>query len=235
MRLSLRLPEMMAVAFSLLAHLAVTGIASYLVSDKRVASSSAPVVSFELAIEQIESAAQDEPETEHADVQVSKSRDKADVADLQTQVVARAQAARGAERRPKQSSKPAPAKPQLRMPLSRDKVAAASPLPSALTSVSPALTEAQRIDYFSRLQAHIEAHKYYPRRARKLGIEGVVEVSFLLADDAGVRDIRSSNGHRMLNQSAVRAIRDAMPLPRPPAGMVLPLTVKFTMHYDLQH
>jgi protein TonB len=95
-------------------------------------------------------------------------------------------------------------------------------------------TTADRQNYLARLQAHIEAHKFYPRRARQMGIEGSVDVTFRLVKAGGVVDIAASGGHRLLNRAAERSVKRAVPLPAPPASLALPMTVSFTMRYDLQ-
>jgi TonB family protein len=101
-------------------------------------------------------------------------------------------------------------------------------------SVAKQAADSRKVDYFSQLQAHIEACKYYPRAARKQGVEGRVEVSFQLLKGGGVKNIQSTGAHRLLKHAATRAIKEALPLPKPPANLAMPRNIRFSMHYDLK-
>ncbi len=63
--------------------------------------------------------------------------------------------------------------------------------------------------------ARIEAAKYYPVRARKMGIEGTAVVRFRLRPDGGVEEVEivRTSGHRVLDLASMRAITRAAPLP----------------------
>lgn len=116
--------------------------------------------------------------------------------------------------------------------------ASMSPPPSAAKGAnSPSqaeLTEREKEAYLARLLAHIERHKRYPRVARRRGLEGRVEVSFLLTRGGSVKDLRTDGAHALLGRAAEAAIRESLPLPVPPAGMELPLAIDFGMVFSLR-
>jgi periplasmic protein TonB len=76
-------------------------------------------------------------------------------------------------------------------------------------------------DYFTIVRARIERHKHYPFAARRRRIEGAVAVRFILHPDGRVTDAAPTDPsrHRLLNQAALKAVRDASPFPQPPAGL----------------
>jgi protein TonB len=98
----------------------------------------------------------------------------------------------------------------------------------------PALIEQARQEYLRRLMAHIEAHKHYPRAARRRGIQGDVKVSFTLKAAGRAEGLTAVGGHRLLNSAASDAVRDAQPLPPPPDLIKLPWPVNFTMRFTLR-
>lgn len=78
------------------------------------------------------------------------------------------------------------------------------------------------VDYVSILQAWLEEHKEYPRRARSRRQEGVVWLYFVM-DRAGhvlEHRIDRSSGHRLLDREVEEMIRRAQPLPAMPSEMV---------------
>ncbi|MGM0594867.1 MAG: energy transducer TonB family protein [Pseudomonadota bacterium] len=102
------------------------------------------------------------------------------------------------------------------------------------TVAEPGLTEQAKQEYLRRLMAHIEAHKRYPRAARRRGIEGDVAVSFELQGTGDADAITATGAHRVLLTAAREALADAHPLPLPPAEQPLPWTIEFTMRFTLQ-
>ena len=97
----------------------------------------------------------------------------------------------------------------------------------------PALLEQAKHEYLRRLMAHIEAHKHYPRAARRRGIEGEVEVNFRLLPGGEVADVSVGRGHRILRKAVEQAIAAAQPLPQPPLSLQLPLAVSFSVVFSL--
>lgn len=98
----------------------------------------------------------------------------------------------------------------------------------------PALLEKTKHEYLRRLMAHIEAHKHYPRVARRRGLEGGVEVSFRLLPGGRVSNMKVAQGHRILRKAVEEAMQSAQPLPVPPGELPLPLAIAFTVQFSLK-
>lgn len=75
-----------------------------------------------------------------------------------------------------------------------------------------------KADYYTKLQAWLNAHKHYPTEARHQGWEGVTELEFVVQPDGHVAWSRlaRSSGYLMLDDAATRLLDDAQPLPVPP-------------------
>ncbi len=111
--------------------------------------------------------------------------------------------------------------------------AAALPPPSVSDAEAEALRAAARRHYLARLMAHIEAHKHYPRNARRRGIEGKVSVRFQLLAGGRAGEPAVEGGHRLLRAAAREAVEAAQPLPPPPKDIALPLPVEFAIRFQL--
>jgi protein TonB len=103
-----------------------------------------------------------------------------------------------------------------------------------MQDTAPVIDEVQRRNqYLSNLLAHIDKHKYYPRIARRRGLEGVIKVSFILLPGGEVRQLQAGGDNRILRQAASATVRASLPLPLPPEGVSLPMTISFGMQYRL--
>ena len=76
-------------------------------------------------------------------------------------------------------------------------------------------------DYLARLQAWLERHKEYPRRAQLRRLQGTALLYFVMDRQGRVLDSRlqQSSGHGLLDAAARAMIRRAQPLPAPPPGL----------------
>lgn len=95
-----------------------------------------------------------------------------------------------------------------------------------------AMAQARR-NYLGELVAHIESYKYYPRAARRRGIQGVIQVSFRLLANGSITDLEIRSGHKLLRTATEQALQKAQPLPKPPAQISTPLSVSYGMEYLL--
>ncbi len=227
-----------ALVFSALMHVAGAGLAELFFSASRTASQSAPLQSFQISVEQIESRysaiTETSSETHPAEQSETDNRPEPEKKAV-PQTVEKAKAQKISKPLNRPIARPKPKTKKTANPIQRQKrVASSLKHAEVKTTAESVLAESQKIDYYSLLQAHIESRKYYPRRARKLGIEGDVEVSFVLLQNGEASNITSTGGHRLLNQAAIKSITQAMPLPAPPAALKLPLAVTFNMQYDLK-
>lgn len=133
---------------------------------------------------------------------------------------------------------PTPAKRAERKALDK-KVTTAVPeqpaaAPPAESAGDPRLTERAQRDYLGALLAHIEEYKFYPQAARRRGVQGVIQVSFLLHRDGRISSLRVANGPDLLRKAATDAVDAALPLPRPPPAVNCPLTVSYGMEFRLR-
>jgi protein TonB len=221
-----------ALSFSIVAHLAAAGLVVMFKADSRKASNTAPIETLSVSLELVESRPLNEAEPVSKPEPVTRPVPVADPEPLR-------KAKPVPKPKPKPESRPRvepkPEKKSDSKKIQRQKRVASAPVKAKIKTVATqSAAESQKIDYFSLLQAHIEAHKYYPRAARKQGVEGRVEVSFQLLKNGEVRDIQSSGAHRLLKHAAARAIKEALPLPVPPDSLPMPASIQFSMHYNLK-
>lgn len=84
---------------------------------------------------------------------------------------------------------------------------------------------------FAGVSGLIHANLYYPRIARQNGWQGAVTINFWVLVDGSVRDVgvRQSSGHRVLDESALEAVRSLAHLPPPPVPVLLTVPVQFRL------
>ncbi len=92
---------------------------------------------------------------------------------------------------------------------------------AASTPVKSSSIHGSAKDYLGMVRMMIEKHKRYPYAARKRQIQGQVVVRFVIGDDGTVTNLvlAGSSHHRLLDEAALAAVRDASPFPRPPAHL----------------
>ena len=91
----------------------------------------------------------------------------------------------------------------------------------------------ERESYLLRLLVHIDSHKFYPRKARRRGMEGKINIAFYLHADGSISDLQVSGGSRLLRTAARQAVQQALSLPRPPESFHLQEQIRFGMVYRL--
>jgi len=76
-------------------------------------------------------------------------------------------------------------------------------------------------DYIAVLQAWLERHKQYPRRAQRRRQEGTALLYFVMDADGQVLEhrLQRSSGHSLLDREVVAMIERAQPLPKVPPDM----------------
>jgi len=91
----------------------------------------------------------------------------------------------------------------------------------AATGASGGGTPGVRQDYLAALQAWLNRHKEYPRRARLRRQEGTALLYFAIDRQGRVLDygLRRGSGHKALDRAVIDMIERAAPLPEMPAGM----------------
>ncbi len=117
-------------------------------------------------------------------------------------------------------------------------LAVAAQQPAAASAVIPQIDEGlikrETERYLTEVMAHIEQHKWYPKAARRRGIEGEVNVSFTLLADGTVHQLVVENGPSLLVAAARKAVEKATPMPTPPASIHCPLECQFRMRFNLK-
>ena len=116
-------------------------------------------------------------------------------------------------------------------------VVAAAAAPSLAAASAPQIDEGlikrETERYLTEVMAHIEQHKWYPKAARRRGIEGEVHISFKLLPDGSTHQLVVEDGPTMLVSAARKAVEKAMPMPLPPATIDCPLECEFRMRFNL--
>lgn len=83
---------------------------------------------------------------------------------------------------------------------------------------------------FTYIRELVQKKAAYPNTARRFGWEGRVTVCFVVSADGSIRELKvtDSSGKKMLDESAVDAVRKAAPFPPPPveAVLLIPVTYK---------
>jgi protein TonB len=85
---------------------------------------------------------------------------------------------------------------------------------------------------FSYIRDMIIKKIIYPERAREMGWQGKVKVSFVISSNGFVQDIRilESSGVEILDKNAVETVKKASPFPRPPVAAQLIIPISYRLH-----
>lgn len=75
----------------------------------------------------------------------------------------------------------------------------------------PQASSAEKKHFLSKVRRKIEKNKYYPRIAKKRGMEGIVKVRFRILSNGNVSDI-SVSGPKVFHTSAKEAVNNAFPI-----------------------
>jgi protein TonB len=108
---------------------------------------------------------------------------------------------------------------------------ASRPAPPAKEPGDAALTRTYLKNNYEYIQRHIRNKLVYPPEARRSGVQGVAELSFVIHTDGQVSDVRitTSSGSATLDASAVEAIYSAAPFRPPPSQARLVIPVAFRL------
>ncbi|MCK4866108.1 MAG: energy transducer TonB [Gammaproteobacteria bacterium] len=87
--------------------------------------------------------------------------------------------------------------------------------------------------YLSKILTIIEGNKYYPRSARRRGVEGNIHVSFMLKDDGYINGLDTSGGPLLLSRAAKTAVKKSLPLPTTPTEIKYPMHISYAMQFKL--
>ncbi|AEF82694.1 energy transducer TonB [Leadbettera azotonutricia] len=103
------------------------------------------------------------------------------------------------------------------------------------TSTQNTVNTAVRKAYLDRnlkdIQRRIRDRLIYPSQARRAGIRGTVELSFIMLINGSVRDVQvlTSSGQEMLDIAAIETIYAAAPFRPPPEEMKLIIPITYSL------
>jgi protein TonB len=122
---------------------------------------------------------------------------------------------------------------QKAMPIPTAQTANPSPIP---TTASQQQAQQQKLkqQYLALVMQQVEQQKRYPKAARRRGIEGMVQVSFVIQSDGSIQNIQLQQGANVLQKAAQKAVSKASPFPAPPSSLPLPISCHFNMQFRLQ-
>lgn len=114
-------------------------------------------------------------------------------------------------------------------------LAKSDPVADEQGEVSADPTGAGAISFRDALLAHVIRHRRYPPEAQRQGVQGAVEVRFLLDRSGGVHEpwIVASSGRVILDEEALATIRRAAPMPRIPPGLPDPLEISLPIDFAI--
>jgi protein TonB len=73
-------------------------------------------------------------------------------------------------------------------------------------------------------------NKYYPKSARRRGIEGVVKVEFLLTKDGKISSLKTFSKHNILSESLKETIsRISDQFPQPKSDVLIVVNIKYSL------
>jgi protein TonB len=98
---------------------------------------------------------------------------------------------------------------------------AAEQSPAAVQQPQEKLEPASTDRYRQIISAKIRQHEEYPPLAKRRHWEGTTVVQLRFTAEGQVADISvaEKSGHEILDQTAVKMVRSAAPLPSPPEGL----------------
>ena len=147
-----------------------------------------------------------------------------------------------AQPKPKPKPRPKPPEPKPEPPKPAEPTppaepAASPPQPSA--DKPPAApqradisdTSAAEANWKGKLMARLARYKEYPDDARRRRLEGEVKILFVVDGSGRVlsQEVVTSSRHRSLDRAALRQIRRAQPLPKPPPELLINGTREVTL------
>lgn len=116
-------------------------------------------------------------------------------------------------------------------------VRSSPPAPAVLTDTAAARRGAREraLKFQQALLRHIARYQRYPESARAQGVEGTVQVVFLLRRDGTIVDawVQSTSGQTILDREALATVRRAEPLPVIPSDLPDQLSVRLPVAFEL--
>ena len=94
-------------------------------------------------------------------------------------------------------------------------------------------SKAEKNKFWNALRKKIDNHKFYPRIAKKRGMEGTVKVKFTILANGRVGSI-TVKGPKIFHHSAKNAVKGAFPISVKKAPVSLPTSTNITLRYQIR-
>lgn len=130
-----------------------------------------------------------------------------------------------------------PPSPAEKRYIAEEASAVPSPLPSAasLPKAQPKVDiDAEKKSFYALLRATIQKHLRYPISARRRGMEGEVNVAFVLENTGIIRDVNVRRGESIFHDAARLAVASASGVKVPDAlSQTLPAEIELILEFRL--
>jgi protein TonB len=133
----------------------------------------------------------------------------------------------------KQTKKKPVAKKKPNKPTTQKKVATPKPIKQQAASRQSKSSAAEQNQFLAAIREKINQHKSYPRIAKKRGMQGAINVKFMILSSGKVAQITVS-GPKIFHASAEHAVQSAFPIDVKKAPLSLPTTVSITLQYKFR-
>ena len=89
--------------------------------------------------------------------------------------------------------------------------------------------------FLSKIRSRIEHQKYYPRMAKRLSHEGVVNLKLVIAANGSIAELKllTSSGYSSLDNAALEAVKKAAPFPDPQGNGRKDIALTIPLSYSL--
>lgn len=106
------------------------------------------------------------------------------------------------------------------------------PVKKSPAKKAPSQRETYLQNHLQEIARLIQEHLYYPRRARKRGLEGEVLVTFLLSKNAQISSLKVLRSpSTVLTRAAIKSIEDVAPLlPKPEESLRLTIPIQYKLN-----
>ncbi|WP_320035254.1 TonB family protein [Halarcobacter sp.] len=88
-------------------------------------------------------------------------------------------------------------------------------------------------DYIEKVKKTINKNKFYPNSARRRGIEGYVNVNFIIGEKGELKNIKILNGKKIFYNAAKEAIVKSFPINTKKNNHIFPLKINLCIKYNL--
>jgi protein TonB len=133
----------------------------------------------------------------------------------------------------KRIEKPKKKKKEKKKKITKKKKPKKKPSRQQASSKQSKSTKAERNKFWTKLRVKIDRNKFYPRIAKKRGMQGRVKVKFTILANGNVGHI-SVSGPKVFHNSAKNAVKKAFPIDAKKSPISLPTSVNVPLNYQLR-